>query len=325
MRPLFPLLLVLAAPLAGCGGEQQATQIGHAVDGPRLLLAASQAPDWQDVSADITTVDQAQIIARIPGILTTLSVREGDQVRKGQVIGRIVDSQLGQQAAAYRAQATQAQAELSRVQFLHKNGVYADARLEQAQAAAASARAQYAAASAVAGQGALVAPSSGRVLQADIPAGAPVAPGMAVAVITAGPTVLRLEMPESLAAKVHAGSRVRATAPDGQALTGTVTKVYPMVVAGQVRADVALPGISDSLIGRRLPAKVEVGTRQALLVPASFVTTRYGLDYVTVLAKDGSAGEVPVQTAPSSEQGKVEILSGVGVGDTLIAAQPAAK
>jgi hypothetical protein len=72
MRPLFPLLLVLAAPLAGCGGEQQATQIGHAVDGPRLLLAASQAPDWQDVSADITTVDQAQIIARIPGSRTTL-------------------------------------------------------------------------------------------------------------------------------------------------------------------------------------------------------------------------------------------------------------
>ena len=45
------------------------------------------------------------------GILTTLTVREGDTVAKGQVIGRIVDSQLGFQAGAYGAQAAVAQAQ----------------------------------------------------------------------------------------------------------------------------------------------------------------------------------------------------------------------
>ncbi len=320
--------LLLALPLAGCSSGEETAAVQKAPAGQRLVLAATDAAAWQDVAAEIATVDQAQVLARIPGILTSLSVREGDLVRKGQVIGRIVDSQLGYQSGAYgaqaaaaQAQAAQAAAELERVRFLHQNGVYAKARLEQAQAAASAAqaqvraaRAQQAAVGAVAGQGAVVAPTDGRVLRADVPAGSPVAPGMPIAVITAGPTIVRLTMPESLADKVHPGAQVMA---DGRA--GRVVKVYPAITAGQVIADVDMPGIDNSTIGRRVAAKVETGTRKALLVPASYVISRYGIDYVTVLAKDGSAAQVPVQTAPTAEAGKIELISGVGAGDTLIA------
>ncbi|MEJ2409993.1 MAG: efflux RND transporter periplasmic adaptor subunit [Novosphingobium sp.] len=314
-------LSVLGLPLAGCGGgEDAAQQEGKAPSGPRLVLQKSNTADWQDVSAEVATVDQAQVLARIPGILTALSVREGDMVRKGQTIGRIVDSQLGPQAAAAKAQMVQAQSELKRVKFLHDNGVYADARLEQAQAAASASRAQYAAATAVAGQGAVVAPASGRVLRADVPVGAPVAPGMAIAVITAGPVIVRLQIPESLAARVHPGSLVKAGGVGSGGTTGKVIKVYPSVTAGQVAADVRMPGIDNTLIGRRVAAKVETGSRKALLVPRTYVTERYGIDYVTLAGKNGTATLVPVQTAPVAEAGKVEILSGVSAGDTLIGA-----
>lgn len=326
------LLAVTALTLASCGGAEQAAPADRAPAGPRLVLRPSKTVDWQDVSAEIATVDLAQVLARISGILTTLSVREGDMVTKGQAIGRIVDSQLayqagayGAQAAAAQAQAVQAQGELSRVRFLYQNGVYAKARLEQAEAAAAAAnaqvraaRAQQSAVGAVAGQGTVVAPATGRVLKADVPAGSPVAPGMAIAVITAGPTIVRLEMPESLADKVHAGSRVTATSIGSGSGVGTVIKLYPSVTAGQVTADVAMPGIDNRLIGRRVAAKVETGARKALLVPAGYVINRYGIDYVTTLAKDGSAAQVPVQAAPSAEPGKLEILSGAAAGDTLV-------
>jgi RND family efflux transporter MFP subunit len=318
--------------LAGCNSNVPSAQVAKAPTGPRLVLAPSETVAWQDVSAEIATVDQAQVLARIPGILTTLTVREGDMVTKGQVIGRIVDSQLGFQSGAYGAQAAaaqamaaQAQGELSRVRFLYQNGVYAKARLEQAEAAAAAAnaqiraaQAQQAAVGAVAGQGSVVAPASGRVLKADVPAGSPVAPGMAIAVITAGPTIVRLEMPESLADKVRAGSRVTASSIASGSGVGTVIKLYPSVTAGQVTADVDMPGIDNRLIGRRVAAKVETGARKALLVPAGYVINRYGIDYVTILAKDGSAAQVPVQTAASAEAGKVEVLTGVAAGDTLV-------
>lgn len=311
---MMSLMLAAAMPLAACGDTENESAVAKAPDGPRLSLAPVDAVNWQDVSAEVTTVDQAQVIARIPGILTALSVKEGDMVTKGQVIGRVVDNQLGYQSQATGAVAAQARAELARVRFLYQNGVYAKARLEQAEAMAASAGAQHAAVGAVAGQGTVVAPASGRVLHADVPAGAPVAPGMAIAVITAGPTVVRLEMPESLAGKVHPGSRVTATGLG----EGRVIRLYPSVDAGRITADVDIPGIDNSLIGRRVAARVETGARKALLVPQSYVITRYGIDYVTVLAKDGSAMQAPVQTAPSGEAGKVEILSGATAGDTLI-------
>ncbi|MGC1269119.1 MAG: efflux RND transporter periplasmic adaptor subunit [Croceibacterium sp.] len=331
MRASILALALAALPLASCGSGGEETAAVQPAKGPRLLLAAADTVQWQDVSAEIATVDQAQVLARIPGILTTLTVREGDMVSKGQVIGRIVDTQLGYQsgafgaqAAAAQAQAAQARAELSRVKYLHQQGVYADARLEQAQAAASAsaaqvraAQAQQAAVGAVAGQGAVVAPATGRVLRADVPAGSPVAPGLPIAVITAGPTVLRLEMPETLADTVHAGSRVTARLGDAD-VTGSVIKLYPSITAGQVTADVAVAGIDNRLIGRRVAARVETGTRKALLVPVTFVTTRFGIDYVTLLGKDGSGAEVPVQTAPSAESGKVEILTGVKAGDTLV-------
>lgn len=325
-------LAALSMSLAGCSGGEKSAQTKQVPGGPRLALVASDTVNWQDVSAEIATVNQAQVLARIPGILTALTVREGDAVAKGQTIGRIVDSQLGYQAGAYgaqaaaaQAQAAQAQGDLQRVRFLYQNGVYAKARLEQAEAAASAAnaqiraaQAQQAAVGAVAGQGTVVAPASGRVLKADIPAGSPVSPGMVIAVITAGPTIVRLEIPESLADKVHAGSRVTASGLGNGSAMGTVIKLYPSVSAGQVMADVDMPGIDNRLIGRRVAAKVETGARKALIVPASYVVNRYGIDYVTILAHDGSAAQVPVQTAPSAEPGKVEILSGAAAGDTLI-------
>ncbi|WP_095013045.1 efflux RND transporter periplasmic adaptor subunit [Tsuneonella mangrovi] len=338
MHKSFTLIALAAGlALASCGGaDERATPIGNATQRPSLVLRQLDVPNWTSVSAEVSTVDQAKALARIQGVLTSLSVTDGDYVKKGQVIGRIVDSQLGYQAGAYgaqaaaaQAQAAQAQAELERSKYLYDNEVYAKARLEQAQAAASAAQAQVNAArqqqkavGAVAGQGAVLAPATGRVLAADIPAGSPVAPGMVIAIVTSGPVVLRLDIPESLATKIHPGSAVRVTGEDGQVLTGAIAKVYPAVSGGQVRADANVAGIDAKLIGRRLAAEVDSGAQKALVVPADYIATRFGVDYVTVKPKSGEPATVPVQTAPSGEAGKVEILSGVAAGETLLKPLP---
>lgn len=319
----------LLGGLAGCGQDAPSPDAQEVAKGPRLTVVASDMPAWQSVSAEVTTQDQAQVLARIPGILTSLSVRAGDTVHKGQVIGRIADNQLayqsaafGAQAAAAQAQAVQARAELDRVTFLAANGVYAKARLEQAEAGARAANAQTLAARAqqdsvraIAGNGAVVAPASGRVLRADVPAGSPVAPGMVVAVVTSGPVVLRLDLPEALAARIKPGARVRV---EGISSEGEVTRIYPAVTTGQVSADVAMAGLDDSLIGRRVAAQVVAGTHRGVVVPRNFVVTRYGLDYVQVTGKTGGTTQVPVQTAPAADGKAVEILSGVSAGDVLV-------
>jgi RND family efflux transporter MFP subunit len=325
---------VLTAALAACGDDAgESVPSEQAASGRTFVVREAEAARWTPVAAEIATVDQAQVMARIPGILTSLTVSEGDYVQRGAVIGRIVDSQLGYQSgalgaqtAAAQAQAAQAQAELERTRFLYENNVYPKARLDAAEAAAAAAQAQVRAAqaqqgavNAVAGQGAVVAPATGRVLHADVPPGSPVAPGMVIATITSGPLVLQLDLPESLVGEVTTGSEVMVDGGNGEELRGRVTRVYPSVAGGQVRADAQVPGLDNALIGRRVSARVQSGSKRALLVPQDFVSTRFGIDYVTLRSEDGSTTQLPVQTAPSVEAGQVEVLSGLSAGDTIIA------
>lgn len=336
MRTILMSALAAAAlaSLSGCGTapREDVGSTAKQADGARLRLALVETTDWKDSGGEITTTDRADARARISGVLDTLNVRKGDMVVKGQAIGRVIDTQLAYQAAAFgaqigaaQAQARQTQADLARVRYLYQKGVYAKARLDQAQAAAdtadaqiKAARSQQSAIMAVSAQGLILAPSSGRVLVADVPAGSAVTPGTLVATITSGSLVVRLALPESLGGKVRPGSQVMVMLPGSDVVAvGSVAKVYPAVEAGQVMVDVAVPGIDGALIGRRVSARVATGSRKAILVPRSFVTTRFGIDYVTVLTSDGLTSTVPVQVA-AGDSDRLEILSGVGVGDTLV-------
>ncbi|HRD27866.1 MAG TPA: efflux RND transporter periplasmic adaptor subunit, partial [Caulobacter sp.] len=168
-------------------------------------------------------------------------------------------------------------------------------------------------------QGAILAPTSGRVLVADVPLGSVVMAGQSVARITAGPPVVRIELPEGQARALKVGDEIRLSADDlgGAVTSGLVTQIYPSVTAGQVVADVTAANLPANLIGQRVRALVPIGQRQALVVPRRYVTTRYGIDYVRLVRSDASVSEVPVQTTAGPSADAVEILSGIRAGDVL--------
>lgn len=325
--------------LAACGGDgkPQATT-ARVATGERLTVQAAEIKQSKPLAGEITTRKQAEALARIPGILVELNVHEGDEVRKGQLIGRIVETRLAfetsafdAQIAAAVAQAENARVELERIKFLYDRGFYARSRLDQGQAAFRSAQAQVqaarsqrAASAALVAEGAILAPSSGRVLRADVPQGSAVTAGVSVATITSGPPVLRLDVPESLASQLHPGASI--VVQDQSELngrTGTVVQVYPAISGGRIRADAEVPGLTADFVGRRVSVLLDVGSRVAITLPKRFVSNRFGIDYVELAAKDGSATAVPVQTAPTSDPEQVEIISGVSDGDVLVAARPA--
>lgn len=309
-----------AAPLAG-----------------RLAVRAQVVADFKPVPATLTTRDMAEARARIPGVLVALSVKEGDLVRQGQVIGRVRDDRIGLQTGAFDAQVAAAAAEAGRVQGdlartrdLFSHGVYAQARLDQveaqaksANAALAAARAQRGASAELGAQGAILAPAAGRVLIADVPVGSVVMPGQTIARITAGPMVVRVELPEGQAGALKVGDPVLLAAEDlrGVAVQGVVAQVYPSVTGGQVVADVTAPGLPQDLIGQRVRARIKVGERQALVVPRSYIVTRFGVDYARLVRRDGTASDTPVQTTAGPTADTVEVLSGLALGDILTPAE----
>ena len=328
---------LLAGGLSACGGEPEIAATAPA-RGERLTVAEAQIDAVKPASAVVASRDLGEARARIPGTLTQLNVREGDTVRQGQVIGVVVDNRVGLETAAYGAQvaaaeaeAARARADLSRIQTLFDKGIYAQARLDQALAASQAANAQVRAARAVrsasaetGAQGRILAPTSGRVLTADVPAGSVVSAGQSVATITAGPLVLRLELPEAQGRNLRVGQSVVVSSEDLPGVSaGTIAQVYPASVAGRTTADISVAGLGSDRVGQRVTVQVPVGQRRALVIPRRFVSSRYGIDFVRTVDRAGRVSEAPVQLGGPVSEDRVEVLSGLAAGNVVLAPETA--
>lgn len=298
----------------------------------RLTLQVQQVSDLRPVAGTYTAHDLVDARARTSGTLVSVSAKAGDAVRRGQVLALVRDERLtlqagaaDAQAAAAVAEAVRAEAQLQRTRDLYANGVYAKARLEQVEAVAQAARAQARAAQAqhaagvdLVAQGAVLAPADGLVLQAPLPVGTVVASGQTVVQVTAGPRVIRLQLPDAAAALLKPGMALKCRSEQGGwTQCGPIAQIYPATSAGQVQVDL-VAGEARRFIGQSVEVLAPLSQRPALQLPRRFVSTRYGVDTVQILRPDGSVASVVVQLAPTTDDDQVELLSGVRSGDTVV-------
>ena len=254
--------------------------------------------DLADEKAVFSTVESAAIEparTRIGGTVAALSVREGDHVERGQIVATVGDEKLAlqmksldAQIAGLEAQVSQAQTDLTRAEDLFAKGIAPKTRLDEARTAfnvATNLRnARVAERSVIQQQlteGNVLAPTSGRVLRVPLRAGTVVLPGEPVAPIAEQNFVLRLRVPERHAGFLKAGDPVRIDAEElGESVArfGTIKLVYPRIEDGRVVADANVEGLGDYFVGRRIRVWVSAGERTAIVIPASLVTTRFGVD-----------------------------------------------
>lgn len=300
-----------------------------------LTLQPSPIPQWKAVYGRIETRDRVPARARIGGTLVALSVTEGDEVAKGEPIARIVDDKLSfqldaldAQRRALSAQLGNASAELARGEKLLAQGVTTAQRLDALRTQVETLRGQISAVDAQAEgvrqsqeEGTILAPAAGRVLDVPVPAGAVLMPGEPVALISTGGTFLRLAVPERHATLLREGDSLRIEGPSGPQ-EGRLAKVYPLIENGRVLADVAVDGISDRFVDARILVRLPMGLTEALLIPATAIRTRAGLDVVQVETADGPVQRaiVPGQHLTTDQGEMVEVLSGLAAGDRVITA-----
>lgn len=330
--------LALFLAMTACGRPQGAAPGPSAKpSGERFTVQATTTPDYKPVAAKVTTRNMGEARARIGGILTRLAVKEGDLVRQGQLIGTVSDQRLALLIQSYEAQVAAAAAEvartqtnLQRAQALYARDVYPRATLDQAeaeakaaQAALAGAQALRAASAELSAQGAVLAPTAGRVLAAKMPEGSVVNAGDSIATITAGEPLLRVVIPEASARALRVDDKVTVDPSDlSGAGQGAIVQIYPAVAAGQVTADIAVTGLRTDLVGQSVRVRIKVGDRSALIVPRRFISTRFGIDYARLLDSAGHGFDIVVQLAPGPALDQVEVLSGLRSGDVLLAPGP---
>jgi len=298
--------------------------------------------DVADEKAVFATVESPNVVparTRIGGTVASLSLRQGDEVTQGQAIAFVGDQKLLLQINSLDAQITglqsqlaQAQIDLTRAETLFRQGAGPRTTMDRARTAvdvASSALRARGAERAVAQQnlqeGQVLAPVAGRVLTVPLTKGTVVLNGDTIATIGEQPFKLRLRIPERHAVSLKVGDAIRL---DPQQLgvtagaSGTITLIYPSIEEGRVVADAKVADLESYFVGDRVRVWIDAGTRPSYIVPAGFVATRFGLDYVRLRRPDGVVVETPVQRGqahptPAIADG-IEILSGVTSGDVLV-------
>ena len=298
-----------------------------------VVLHPVTVTDWKAVFGRVEARDSLPARARLGGTLTELTVKEGDEVAAGDVLGRIVDDKLTFQLSAYdaqiaglEAQRTNAQTELQRGEDLLARGVTTAQQLDALRTQVSVLVGQIAAVQAErrvveqqATEGTVLAPVAGRVIAVPVARGAVVMAGETVATIAGGGIYLRLAVPERHAAALEEGDEIRIEEA-GTTRSGRVERVYPLIENGRVLADVAVPGLSDRFIDARVLVRLPVAERAALMLPAAAVLTRSGVDFVAVEGEGGATLRAVVVSAPQEVEGvaMVEVLSGLAAGDRVV-------
>jgi len=301
-----------------------------------LTLSPLKVTEWKAVYGSVETRDVAPARARIGGVVVELTVTEGDAVEEGQTIGLVRDDKinfqidaLDAQLAAFESQLKTADTELERAQKLMAQGVVTRQRLDQLSTQSdvlrnqiASTKANRAVLEQQQNEGEILAPVAGKVLTVPVTPGAVIMPGEAVATIGGGGFFLRLALPERLAPMLAEGAEIRISTDGGQT-SGTLAKIYPQIEGGRVTADVEVEALDTQFVDARVLVEVPVGDRKALAIPQPAISTRNGLDFVTVETGTGAAERVvvtggPVESADKNQGDLVEILSGLAAGDRVI-------
>ncbi|MCL3881680.1 efflux RND transporter periplasmic adaptor subunit [Marivita sp. GX14005] len=304
------------------------------VQADTITVEPVELSEWKSVYGTVETRDRVPARARIGGTIDTLNVTEGDRVNADQQIALVEDDKfefqlasLDAQLEAARARLDTARTELERGRTLLDRGIITTQRMDQLRTDVdviagqiRSLEAERLVLEQRVSEGAVLSPQEGIVLSVPVTRGSVVNPGEVIAEIGGGGVFLRLSLPERHAEALSEGDEIIIGSADDGQQSGTLVKLYPQIDGGRVLADVEVAGLDPRFVGRRLPVRLPIGIRPALLVPEDALTTQGGLDYVTVETAEGIVDRVVVPGAGIERDERMwrEILTGLTTGDRVV-------
>ncbi len=323
---LFAIIFILPLGFKASAAENDLSGI--------LTIEESVVVDYRPVVARIEAGDTAMARSRLQGIVTRLSIDEGDVVSQGDIVAIITDSTLAPKISALasriaglQAQLKQGEIDLERNQALFAEGFFPKARLDEQRTNLdvlkrnlAAAQAERRALLARQDDGNIRAPADARVTEVSVVEGSVVAPGEVIARFATLDGLVRMSLPERHAAQIKEGETVSLRLPTrgNELRQATIIKIYPELREGAVIADATVEGGLRALVGERVDVLAPIGERRAILVPENYISTRYGVDFVRVKVGDRFVDAPVALAAPLiGQQGRFEVLSGLRPGDII--------
>jgi membrane fusion protein (multidrug efflux system) len=278
---------------------------------------------YLDIQGSVDTKENILVQPEFSGTLTSLTVKAGDHVTKGQVLGRIDDGGMSQQLANAQNQFALAKTTFERQKNLWDKKIGSEIQYLQAQTQmVAQIKAQL-------DKTIIRAPFTGSIDEVFVEKGQVVAPSMQglMRIVNLGNMYVSTTVPETYIGKLKVGTVVDVYLTSlGKTYKGKVRQVGNFINPNNrsFGIEVALPN-PDNLLRPNQVAKLKIidyTSKDAIVVPTNVVQEDgKGDKYIYIVegsnGKTGKAKKAIVTVGKSSDN-VTEILSGITANEIIV-------
>jgi len=284
---------------------------------------------YLDIQGSVDTKENILIQPEFSGTLISLTVKAGDRVSKGQILGRVDDAGMSQQLASAENQYSLAKTTYERQKNLWDKKIGSEIQFLQAQTQMISAQKTVAQIKAQLSKTVIRAPFTGTIDEVFVEKGQVVSPSAQglMRIVNLANMYVATTVPESYIGKLKMGDLVDVYLTSlGKTYKGKVRQVGNFINPNNrsFGIEVSLPN-PDNLLRPNQVAKLKITdytNKNAIVIPTGVIQKDgTGSNYVYVVqesnGKTGTAKKVIVKIGKSSEN-VTEIVSGLSANDIIV-------
>ena len=279
-----------------------------------------------DLQGKVDAEENVPVTAKMPGTLTRIFVKNGDNVKKGQLLAQVDDGVMLKSLAELESQLKTAEDIYNRQKGLWDQKIGTEVQLIQAKSQKESLENAIATMKENWGQTKIYAPISGTVDLVILKTGQAISPGMPLCnIINLSQLKVVGDVTEAYASKVRKGDQVVVFFPDlKKEITTRVTYVSKTInpTTRTFSVECALPAGPDYRANMIAVMKIiDYQNPNAVTVPVNLIQTAEDGDFVIVAEKTGDKQATAKKAnivQGSNYNGIVEIKTGLKKGDFVV-------
>ncbi len=284
---------------------------------------------YLEIQGNVDTKENILVQPEFSGTLTSLTVKAGQRVSKGQILGRVDDAGMGQQLASMENQYNLAKTTFERQKNLWDKKIGSEIQFLQAQTQMISAQKQVAQMRAQVAKTVIRAPFTGTIDEVFVEKGQVVAPSPQglMRIVNLNNMYVSTTVPETYIGKLKVGTEVEVFLTSlGKTYKGKVRQVGNFINPNNrsFGIEVSVPN-PENLLRPNQVAKLKIidyVSKNAIAVPTNVVQedgqgNKFVFTVTEIKGKTGTAKKVLVK--PGQSSGNVtEILSGLSAQDVIV-------
>ncbi|MDO8970289.1 MAG: efflux RND transporter periplasmic adaptor subunit [Saprospiraceae bacterium] len=278
-----------------------------------------------DLQGKVDADESVMATAKMPGSLKRVLVKNGDNVRKGQLLAELDDAVMVKSLAELEGQLATATDIYNRQKGLWDQKIGTEVAFIQAKSGKESIERSISTIKEQWSMTKIYAPQSGTVDLVLLKQGQAIAPGIPLCnILNLSNLKIKGEVTEAYAAKVKKGDQVQVFFPDmNKEITTRVTYVSKSIspMTRTFVVECALPGGGYSANQVAVMKIVDYQSANAVSIPVNLIQTAEDGDFVLLAEKTGEKQALAKKITVKQGQnynGQVEILSGLKKGDWVI-------